>query len=228
MIWVGRLISVAVLLQTIEFFWIRPWNWKILAPEVPRVLRPFLKSNALLLWVRLLAAVGALIWPHPVLILLMWLSSWGIAIRWRGTFNGGSDAMTFLILSAWLVSAVFPDFKSICLFYIAIQLILSYFVAGIAKIMSPQWRTGQAPQYFLAQAGWAITPAQGFFMAWAVLAFECLFPLAIFAPVPFLILAIVFHVTNAYLFGLNRFVFAWAAAYPALILSLNHSLLHTA
>ena len=222
MIWVGRLISVAVLLQTIELFWIRPWNWKILVDEIPRVLRPFLKSNSVLLSIRLMAAVGALIFPHPVLIAIMWLTTWGIAIRWRGTFNGGSDAMTFLILSAWLLSSWVPYLAPICLLYIAIQLILSYFVAGISKLVSPQWRTGQAPQYFLAQSGWAITPAFGFFMAWAVLAFECLFPLAVFAPIPFLILAFVFHVLNAYLFGLNRFAFAWLAAYPALILSLAH------
>lgn len=223
MIWVGRLISIAVILQTIELFWVRPWNWKILAKEIPRVFRPLLKSNAFLLSLRLVAAVVALIFPHPLAIAVVWLTTWGVAVRWRGTFNGGSDAMTFLILTAWLVSAILPSSESIALLYIAIQLILSYLVAGIAKIVSPQWRNGQAPQYFLAMSGVAVTPEQAFVLAWVVLVFECLFPLAVFAPIPFLLFGLVFHLMNVYFFGLNRFVFAWVAAYPALLISVAHS-----
>lgn len=222
MIWVGRLISFAIVLQTVEFFFVPPWNWKILRQEVPKLLRPLIKSNRSLLIFRLLAAIAVLIFPHPLFIFILWITTWGIAIRWRGTFNGGSDTMSFLIVTAWLVSALFPATTSICLLYIAIQLILSYFVAGIAKIISPQWRTGHALQYFLSRANIAISPGGAFYLSWVVLLFECLFPLAVFAPWPFLIAAMLFHLANAYIFGLNRFFFAWLAAYPALILSLAH------
>lgn len=230
MIWVGRLISVAILLQTLEFFWIAPWNWKIIEPEIPRFLRPFLKSNLLLLWVRILAAVGALgvslpmasdYYLAPIFVGILLLSTWAIAIRWRGTFNGGSDAMTFLILAAWFVAVIFPEAEPICLLYIAIQLVLSYFVAGIAKLMSPQWRSGEALQYFFGKSGFQISLATSIFFGWVLMLVECLFPLSFFAPSAFVVIAVAFHLANVYVFGLNRFFFAWLAAYPALFLALS-------
>jgi hypothetical protein len=220
MIWVGRLISFAALLQTIEFFWIPEWGWEFLRPEIPRFIRPLLKSNRLLLTVRLLAAIGALLFGEPLFIAILLLSTWGIAIRWRGTFNGGSDAMTFLILAAWLVAACFPSLESVCLLYVAIQLVLSYFVAGIAKAINPQWRSGEALSYFFAQSGFKISPQTSLALSWLLLLIECSFPLAFFAPKLFVIMAIAFHVANVYIFGLNRFFFAWLAAYPALFLIL--------
>ena len=218
----GRLISVAVLLQTFELYWIRPWKWEIIEGEIPLILKPFLKSNLILLTLRLLAAAGALIYPNPIVIAILLLTSWALAIRWRGTFNGGSDAMTFLILSAWLVAAIVPRFESVCLLYIAIQLILSYFVAGIVKIMSPQWRSGQALTYFFHQYGFQVSTMTAFILSWGVITVECLFPFAVFAPTAFVGIVIIFHLANVYIFGLNRFFFAWLAAYPALFLALAH------
>ena len=57
-------------------------------------------------------------------------------------------------------------------------------------------------------------------MGWAVMVFELVFPLALFSqPALFIALglAMLFHLANAYFFGLNRFVFAWLAAYPSLL-----------
>ena len=56
-------------------------------------------------------------------------------------------------------------------------------------------------------------------LAWSVIGFECLFPLAWFDPRLCLLLMAAgagFHLLNSYVFGLNRFLFAWLAAYPAL------------
>jgi hypothetical protein len=220
MIWVGRLISFAAILQTIELFWVPAWSWDCLRLEIPRVLHPLLKSNRLLLTVRLLAAIGALLFGEPVFIAILLFSTWAIAIRWRGTFNGGSDAMTFLILAAWLLAACVPQLESVCLLYVAIQLVLSYFVAGIAKIFNPQWRNGEALTYFFAQSGFNISRGTSLGLSWILIAIECLFPFAFYAPTLFVITAITFHVANVYIFGLNRFFFAWLAAYPALFLIL--------
>jgi hypothetical protein len=58
------------------------------------------------------------------------------------------------------------------------------------------------------------------FASWAVMIFECLFPLALVntqSCLAFMSVAILFHLSNFYLFGLNRFLLSWAAAYPALL-----------
>lgn len=63
-------------------------------------------------------------------------------------------------------------------------------------------------------------------MAWAMMLFEAAFPLALLYPAltfPFLAAAFTFHLLNAKLLGLNRFVPAWLATYPAILFA-SHSL----
>jgi hypothetical protein len=218
MTWVGHLISFAVILQSIEFFWIPAWRWQTLAPDFPKVLAPVLRSHQLLNVLRLVAAILAMYSPIPAALALMVVTTWLINVRWRGTFNGGSDFMTFHILLAWFIASVAPGFEKACLLYIAIQVILSYFVAGIAKLRNPEWRSGHALETFLNRVD--IMPPKNvcFILSWVLMVFEVLFPLALKMPLPFVVMAIFFHLTNVYVFGLNRFFFAWLAGYPALFL----------
>jgi hypothetical protein len=55
--------------------------------------------------------------------------------------------------------------------------------------------------------------------AWSVIAFESLFPLAILAgpkgALVFLGIGVMFHLANAAVMGLNNFVWAFTATYPA-------------
>ena len=56
--------------------------------------------------------------------------------------------------------------------------------------------------------------------SWAVMLFEVLFPLSILNVTTLfaaLGVAIMFHIANACLFGLNRFVWFWIAAYPSIL-----------
>src|SRR5581483_232816 len=103
-----------------------------------------------------------------------------ICLRWRGTYNGGSDYMTLLILltvSAASLSGDHPRVVSVALGYIAIQSALSYFIAGIAKIRHREWRTGEAlsrllnsPVYATPESARAISHNRAFCFAgsWAV------------------------------------------------------------
>jgi hypothetical protein len=55
--------------------------------------------------------------------------------------------------------------------------------------------------------------------AWTVLALECAFPLVLVVPGAAWVLlpaAAAFHLANAIVLGLDRFLWAWLAAYPAL------------
>lgn len=214
---VGYLISIAVLLQTFEMFWIKPWPLSTRKTEIAPLLSVFLsRSNALLI-VRLFAALSAIIWPHPLIVTVLIVTTWLVGLQWRGTFNGGSDIMTMHILIAWCVSLVFPHFEKICLFYVAAQIILSFFIAGMSKVREQEWRNGHALKKFLSREGWDITLRQSYFIGWIVIIFEVLFPLSLWLPMPFIVMAILFQIANVYVFGLNRFFFVWLAGYPALL-----------
>ena len=56
--------------------------------------------------------------------------------------------------------------------------------------------------------------------AWGMLAFECAAPIALVDPTVCLVWLAAgagFHLVNAVSFGLDRFLWTWLAAYPALI-----------
>jgi len=117
-----------------------------------------------------------------------------------------------------------------CIFgYLAIQVILSYFIAGWVKIVNPAWRNGRALQDVFLFSAYPVSeslrrladwPRLLFLMSWAVMLFEMLFPLALTTHTTLivgLVIASLFHLANAVLFGLNRFFWIWLAAYPSII-----------
>ncbi len=149
--------------------------------------------------------------------------------RFQGPYNGGSDRMGTLILfclclAHWLP----PPWQEVALGYLAVQLVLSYFISGQVKIANPDWRNGRALQdvfrfsaYPVSEGlrGLADWPGLLFGASWAVMLFEVLFPFSLLEPrllMVALIIAALFHLANAFLFGLNRFVWAWLAAYPSI------------
>ncbi|MBX3021939.1 MAG: hypothetical protein KF799_09710 [Bdellovibrionales bacterium] len=225
LLWTGRLIALALILQSLELLRVKPYAWSVVQREIPLWLRPFVRPYSALLWLRLLSGVAVLIFPTGTLAVLLLLTTWLTAVRWRGTFNGGSDTMAVQILLAWSVSLLFPATQTACVLYIALQVLLSYVVAGVAKLREPEWRDGRALMQFTAGGlggGSVLVARAPALWSWLVIAFECSFPLALLGPtmcLGYISAALVFHIANFYIFGLNRFVFVWLAAYPALYAS---------
>lgn len=156
---------------------------------------------------------------------------WGIGL-WRlwmfkGPYNGGADKMVLLALTCLVAAHYLPN-GDIALAYLAVQLVLSYVVSGWVKLKNPDWRSGRALAEVFALSAYPQSEhlrALGTNLAlmragsWAVIGFELAFPLALLtAPALYaaLALAAVFHAVNAVLFGLNRFLWAWVAVFPAL------------
>jgi hypothetical protein len=138
--------------------------------------------------------------------------------RWRGNFNGGSDRMTVVLLLARVLPAPVGDL------YAAVQLTLSYWVAGGAKLASAGWRNGSAMQDFLELYQAPPIPRRYHLgLSWAAMFWQLAFPLAWLGG-PWLaffsLTGLMFHLANWRLFGLNRFLWIWMAAYPCLWLSL--------
>ena len=131
-----------------------------------------------------------------------------------------------LCLSHWLPGGVSAE---AALGYLAAQVILSYFVSGQVKIANPDWRSGRALQDVFAFSAYPVSadlraladrPRLLWCASWAVMLFEVVFPLSLLSSVTLILaltLAAAFHVANAFLFGLNRFVWAWIAAYPSIL-----------
>ena len=247
--WIAKIIACAVLLQGLELLQIRRsfasdgiWKWETLRKEfeiLPGIFQWFLRITLdyprflIVIFTQLALSIALLVieQPHPAFFISLLATTGLIALRWRGTFNGGADYMTVLVLLMLSIEAVFhgnPIVRLGCLWYLAIQAILSYFISGLVKVRNADWRSGRALQRFLS--GPPYDPPAFFvglskhsrlilLSSCALIAFEVSFPLALQSPavcVTFLCAALLFHLLNFATFGLNRFIFSWSATYPAL------------
>lgn len=162
-----------------------------------------------------------------------------IHMRWRfrGPLSGGSDSITLLALTCATLAAgadVFgfdPRIGEIALAYLGLQAVLSYVMAGLAKLKSSDWRSGRLLHDIAFLSPYPVPPALQNFLrdrgpsflkliAWTVLIFELSFAFVIFDLrwlLCWLALAFAFHFLNALVLGLNRFTWAWLAAYPAIV-----------
>jgi hypothetical protein len=244
----SRLIGLALALQTLELLAVRAalsdrgvWRYAELRAEYERAswpvrvltrgLLPYRRFLGVLL-VQLGAALTVLVLGATPLLMVLVATHLLSAMRFRGSYNGGSDAMTALVLVCLVPAALGASdgwLGKVALGYLAVQAVLSYFVAGVIKLKEPSWRAGtalsallslpkyQAPSALLRVLSHGTVARTG---AWLVMLFEASFPLALLSTrccLVYLALALLFHVANAVLLGLNRFIFAWLAAYPALL-----------
>lgn len=206
------LISFAVFLQMLEYI---------------RLARIFPKRELIL--VGLGASIYCFFIPDTFALILMLVCTVAFGAYFWGTFNGGADSMTFHILAACTAAKMFPEVREHATGYVAGFVALSYFFAGVSKINSKSWRSGEALPKFLRYSNAAFPNKYSqtlldskhltAVVTVAVITFEVLFPLSLLHPSAamfFLPVGVLFHLANFYLFGLNRFFWAWLAGYPAI------------
>ncbi len=196
--------------------------------EYMRGISPEKILGALRALLAILLMLGAQpLWVETGLLILTVL----IVKRFNGPYNGGSDTMSILVLLCLWLSHLAPTrfWQEIAVGYLAFQLTFSYFQSGYIKVINRDWRSGRALQDVFALTAypvseqvrtWAESPRVLWCMSWSVMLFELLFPLALLnASLLYiaLLIAAVFHLANACLFGLNRFFWIWPAAYPIII-----------
>lgn len=234
------LAAIAVLVGTSELLVIRAhwgdrgtWRWSVLQGELGMA-RFFLAATPFtLLLVARLAAAMVLLWqPSLVAIVLAWFTTLLVSVRFRGPYNGGSDHMLAIVLTALLVARVGDAHAMVvkgAVVWVGVQGVLSYAVAGIAKLRYAAWREGTALPVLVAIPAYGVpTPVRALLqrpvvarlVAWGVLTFECGFPAVLLGPTVAWVgigTAFAFHVANAWTFGLNRFLLTWAATWPAIL-----------
>jgi len=142
----------------------------------------------------------------------------------------GSDQMQTVIWAALFLFClpINETARLVAVGFIGAQLILSYFVSGWAKLLSPVWRSGSAVALITRTATYS-TPflsrqltrrPLSFATAWLTMLFEVASPfLLLFGPPGAAVLGVtgaLFHIGIAMVMGLTTFVFAFCAAFPVL------------
>ena len=224
------------------------WSWALQRRDIPRewqrqVLDHLYAPHVhrLHLWLRLGLLIAWLVHSaNPLWISLLFGSQLTLFVRWRGAFNGGSDFLTLVALTGqlagtWLQHLYAAEWAwQAGLWYVSLQAITSYFISGWVKWLRPEWRRGEAMTIFLNAAIYGpLPPAHPLrspllarLGSWAFMGWECVFPLALLQPglaLVFCGVAAVFHFLVFWYFGLNRFFWAWIAAFPAIVWSAGQS-----
>lgn len=204
-----------------------------LRPAARRQERLLFAPRLLLSLLLLAASLGAPVaGVGPTLCLLALLANHLLILPFfNGPYNGGADRMSLLTLVCLTGGYALPEagWRELAFGYLGMQLLLSYFMAGWVKIVNPAWRSGRALRdVFLFSAypagenirRWAGRRGWLFAAGWGVMAFELVFPFTFLwrpALLAGLCVAALFHAANACLFGLNRFLWIWMCAYPAIL-----------
>lgn len=162
------------------------------------------------------------------------LAFFQLMLTYRNTAGpDGADQMTAITLVALALSRIpgASDTAHVAaLAFIAGQAGLAYGVAGIAKLFGPKWRNGTAVMEILGTHGHGSRVVSDVFRrspwlspaaTWLVVAMELVLPLALFLPLGpcifLLFCGALFHCGAAIGMGLNNFVYAFLATYPAIV-----------
>lgn len=186
-------------------------------------------------YLKLFICIMLLLFPGWIWILFLLIIHWVICVRYRGTYNGGSDMMMTVVL----IGSLFGLSNSIKVaefgvFFIAINLLNSYFIAGLVKIKNKDWLYGRALRYFILSSPynqhsllglkkWVLGDQSNWWMrilSLLTIFFELTCPVVLFSTqVGFIyfIFAIGFHFFVFLTFGLNRFFWIWLSAWPSLL-----------
>jgi hypothetical protein len=186
-------------------------------------------TTAGLLVTQVMLCAGILIWPTTWACVFATAAVHVLMAKRNRLSGDGSDDMVVLVLCATGVALAVGSqpARTACAVFLAGELALSYFTAGISKAQSDAWWQGRAlpgvltTRIFGHPAAAAALVRHRFAarqLTRAAFLLEALFPAAILAPrsvlVAALSAALVFHLACAVLMGLNTFVWAYAACYP--------------
>lgn len=155
-------------------------------------------------------------------LLLMLRTSYG---------NDGADQIGLITFSAAALAHLRPTTKVIVavLWFVTLQSCLAYLTSGVAKLAGSRWRDGTGLVGILATKTYgmriladALRQHRGVALvaSWIVILGESLFPVVLIAPpsmiLGFMVCGFVFHLGSAAVMGLNTFLWAFLATYPAI------------
>jgi len=202
-----------------------------------------LRMHAGLLSARFISGL-ALIFSHDTFLIMTvaWtvIATTTLITGWL-LMNGGEDGshQMLTIMSVAFAIALLLSFADglpeAGLYFVGAQACLAYATAGLAKLISPAWRSGKAIIGVMSTrthgiAGPVVLMQKHSLLAltacWVTITFEVAFILAPLMPQPLLVsllvIAAIFHVVSACAMGLNGFLWSFGATFPA-VFFLNQS-----
>lgn len=239
------LLGLNLIVQAIEFLWLLKFSYKL--PAWIIFLRPKTKFGNIKIWLlgeSIKLALGMMLLTGYYFIKkeLIFLGLLGCVfyshLRTFGRFNGGSDSMTWICLSGpivfWVMGGIFTgvSHEEFYLVWLAVFSLTSYFIAGVVKVSSRQWWTGdffiQLPKLEPIYGSSLVKVGEFFkdrkflriILGLTIIAFEILAPFALISSwfaLAFVFVVAGFHLAVFWIFGLNRFFWAWAPTFPAII-----------
>ncbi len=200
------------------------------------VLAGRLVAGALLM---MFAAVGGTVWETPIIpLLFVALAGTDLVTKFRhpGGLSGAHD-MSLVVNFGMIIATLAPTeshVQTIAILFVAVQGVMGYFLAGVAKGLSEEWRNGRAIEMVFSTKTWGDDrvyrfvqgfPQSKYLASWTVIGFELIFVLVLIVdPHVTLLLfciAFAFHVFNAVFMGINGFLVIFPSTYPA-IYYVNH------
>lgn len=149
----------------------------------------------------------------------------------------GSETMLMVVSAATCLGRLSGGGERaelLALRFVAAQSLLSYSVAGIAKLRSSVWFDGTAVRDVVRTRLFGhrrvfeelrYRPRTALVLSRSVTIAELAFPLAAVGPLRLRVAAVtamaLFHLVNAGVMGLNRFVWAFLASYPAVLVGVR-------
>jgi hypothetical protein len=220
-------------------------SWKVARLRRRRAVRPVLNLSAhILAWPGILALLSARVasalacivyaWlgPVPALVLAVYVLIGCLLMLRTPLASDGAEHFMHITAAACLVTLISRGSLAgeIGLFFLSAQLSLAYATSSIVKIVHSEWRSGQFLAQILATETfgrrWIFEfltsgPHRAKWAARVVIYGEFLCCLAPWSPphIAWVLLgaAALFHVGVGVTMGLDVFVFAFAAAFPAAI-----------
>lgn len=150
-------------------------------------------------------------------------------LRFGGLFAGGSEVLVqYSFVAILLQQAAAPElWQRASVFLLGALVLFSYAAAGWNKLVSSSWRNGSALSSFFQVRLVSnfkflneLSPLKYKALSYGIIFFELASLSILLWPeysIWYLILAASFHGLNFWIFGLNRFFWAWVGAYPAVI-----------
>jgi len=144
----------------------------------------------------------------------------------------GADHVLLIVLAALLTYYLAPSplARRGVMWFIAAETMLAYITAGVVKARNHRWRQGTALTHILSTNLFKCPLFLEVFaerqklnraLCRSVIVFECAAPLLVLLGpagcLVFIVMGVVFHLSIAAAQGLNLFVFAFFATYPALL-----------
>ena len=147
----------------------------------------------------------------------------------------GSDQMTSLLLVALTIQSFAPLTALIVQVFIALQLTIAYLTAGVAKLVSKDWRGGQGLRGVMGTALYgsrSLRKVLDYHPLMSVGASACIYGGQIVADLSFILggpwtlvgvaLAVLFHLSVALIMRLTGFLLTFGACLPSVVLYSNY------